>query len=79
MLSSLAIHNIKQDRQKAVQEADRVCKPKGRILIVDIEKAGEYAAQLRDRGYAVVPRPAGWRMWFGGPWVSAAVVEARKP
>jgi SAM-dependent methyltransferase len=78
VLSSLAIHNIKQDRQKALSEADRVCKPKGRILIVDIEKAAEYAVQLRGRGYEVVLRPAGWRMWFGGPWVSATVVDARK-
>lgn len=79
VLSSLAIHNIKQDREKAVREADRVCKAKGRIVFVDIEKAAEYSAFLREQGYAVVQRPVGWRMWFGGPWVSAKVVDATKP
>jgi len=79
VLSSLAIHNIKKDREKAVREADRVCKPKGRILIVDISKGAEYAGLLREQGYAVVHRPVGWHMWFGGPWVSASVVDATKP
>jgi ubiquinone/menaquinone biosynthesis C-methylase UbiE len=79
VLSSLAIHNIKTDRDKAVREAVRVCKAKGRILIVDIFKSGEYAGLLRQQGYAVVHRPVGWRMWCGGPWVSASVVEVTKP
>jgi ubiquinone/menaquinone biosynthesis C-methylase UbiE len=81
VLSSLAIHNIKGDneRETAIREADRVCKAAGRILIVDISKGGEYAKLLRESGYTVVHRPAGWRMWFGGPWVAASVVDAKKP
>jgi SAM-dependent methyltransferase len=81
VLSSLAIHNIKGDneRARAIREADRVCKPGGRILIVDISKGGQYAKLLREAGYPVVHRPVGWRMWFGGPWVAASVVTGRKP
>ena len=81
VVSGLAIHNIKGDyeRAKAIREADRVCKAKGRILIVDISRGTEYADLLRERGYAVEHRPVGWRMWFGGPWVSASVVCAAKP
>jgi len=81
VLSSLAIHNIKGDneRAKVIREVDRVCRAKGRILIVDISRGAEYADLLRRRGYAVEQRPVGWRMWFGGPWVSASVVSATKP
>ena len=81
VLSGLAIHNIRGDdeRAEAIGEADRVCKAKGRILIVDISHSADYADLLRGRGYAVEHRPVGWRMWFGGPWVSASVVRATKP
>jgi arsenite methyltransferase len=81
VVSSLAIHNIKGDneRARAIREADRVCKAGGRVLIVDISKGADYAKLLREQGYAVTHRPVGWRMWFGGPWVSATVVEATKP
>ena len=78
VLSSLAIHNIKGtgERERAIRETERVCRPGGRILIVDISKGAEYARALRQSGYRVTHRPVGWRMWFGGPWVAASVVLA---
>ncbi len=82
VLSSLAIHNIPDagGRAKAVDEAVRVLRRGGRILIVDINATGEYEARLRERGMTEVERHAvGPRMWFGGPWVAASLVRARKP
>jgi ubiquinone/menaquinone biosynthesis C-methylase UbiE len=81
VVSSLAIHNIKDtaQRARALREADACGKPGGRVLIIDISKGSEYADLLRQWGYAVVHRPGGWRMWFGGPWVAASTVDAIKP
>lgn len=50
------------------------------VAIVDISASGEYAERLRARGMAAVSRhPLGWEAWFGGPWVAASLVTARKP
>jgi SAM-dependent methyltransferase len=48
VVSSLVIHNIhsKQGRRKAVAEAVRVLRPGGRLVIADISRARDYAAQL---------------------------------
>jgi SAM-dependent methyltransferase len=81
VLSSLAIHNISDadGRAKALDEAVRVLRPSGRILIVDIGVTREYEARLRYRDLADVERRSlGPRMWFGGPWVAASLVRARK-
>ena len=82
ILSSLAIHNVADaiGRARAIDEAVRVLRPGGRIVIVDINATREYEARLRERGMADVERRSlGPRMWFGGPWVRAALVRARKP
>jgi SAM-dependent methyltransferase len=82
VLSSLAIHNIPEaaGRAKAIDEAARVLRRGGRALIVDISATSEYQARLRERGMIDVERRAlGPRMWFGGPWVAASLVRARKP
>ena len=82
VLSSLAIHNIPDlaGRTKAIDEAVRVLRPGGRILIVDINAMREYEARLRQLGMAEVERRSiGPRMWFGGPWVAASLVRARRP
>ena len=63
-----------------VAGAVRVLRPGGRILILDINATREYEARLRQRAMADVERRSlGPRMWFGGPWVRAALVRARKP
>ena len=82
VVSSLAIHNISAapERAKAIAEAARVLKPGGRLLIADIRAASEYAKVLRQLGLQdVTLRPLGWRFWYGGPWVAAKLVTARKP
>ena len=81
VISSLAIHNITDaaGRAKATDEAARVLRPGGTLLIVDISAMREYEERLRQHGLSeLARRPLGTRMWFGGPWVAASLVRARK-
>jgi arsenite methyltransferase len=85
VVSSLAIHNIDQfwvdntRRLLAIDEAVRVLKPGGRLVIVDLMWTGAYAQRLRGHGMAnVEERRLGWRFWYG-PWMGANLVTAVKP
>ncbi len=81
VLSSLAIHNIQDSsgRNQAINEAVRVLKPGGRLVIADF-RAQQYAERLRELGMAQVStRWLTWRFWYGGPWAATKVVSARKP
>jgi len=79
VVSSLAIHTIPgaAGRARAVEEAARVLKPGGRLVITDIRAAEQYRDELRQG--AVTMRPLGWRFWYGGPWMAAQLVTATKP
>jgi ubiquinone/menaquinone biosynthesis C-methylase UbiE len=82
VLSSLAIHNISgaTGREKAINEAVRVLRPGGRLLIADIRATGQYQAQLAKLGMNdVARRGLGWRFWWGGPWAGTCLVTATKP
>ncbi|OBI49744.1 methyltransferase [Mycobacterium kyorinense] len=82
IVSSLAIHNIptREGRRQALREATRVLRSGGRLAIADLWDTRRHAAQLRELGWQDVQhRNVGWRMWYGGPWVSTRLVTATKP
>ncbi|RVX45902.1 methyltransferase family protein [Nonomuraea polychroma] len=82
VVSSLAIHNISdaEGRGQAIREAHRVLRPGGLMLIADFRHTPAYEDVLRELGVVDVRRrDAGWRFWYGGPWFSTDILEARKP
>jgi ubiquinone/menaquinone biosynthesis C-methylase UbiE len=82
VLSSAAIHNIKGSagREKAIDEAVRVLRPGGRLVIADVRATGQYHARLTKLGMSEVTRcRLGWRFWRCGPLAANCVVTARKP
>lgn len=81
VLSSLAIHNIHDPagRTLALNEAVRVLKPGGKLLIADF-RAQRYAERLRELGMTdITYRVLDWRFWYGGPWGATKLVRACKP
>jgi arsenite methyltransferase len=82
VVSSLAIHNISRsaDREKAIEEAVRVLRPGGRLMIADIRATRQHQEQLAKSGMNDVGRRRlGWRFWWGGPWGATRLVTATKP
>jgi len=82
VVSNLALHNIKgrEGRAKAVEEAVRVLRPSGRVLIADIWGTSDYCRRLLELEMtAVARRSLGWRMWWSGPWLPTHLVTVTKP
>jgi ubiquinone/menaquinone biosynthesis C-methylase UbiE len=82
VVSNIAIHNISDAsrREQVVEEAVRVLRPGGRLLIADLRHIGRYSDQLSSLGMInVARRNLGWRMWWGGPWAPTRLVSAEKP
>ena len=82
VLSSVAVHNIKgrAGRDRAIGEAVRVLRLRGRLMIADIFATGRYRDRLAELGMTdVVRRGLGWRMWWSGPWLPTRLVTATKP
>lgn len=66
-------------RREAIEEAVRVTRPGGRLLIADVRHTKDYAARLAALGCEQVEsRSLGWQTWYGGPWLSTILVSARK-
>jgi SAM-dependent methyltransferase len=81
VVSSIAIHNIRGLRRRliAIDEAVRVLRPGGRLLLADLKSTRAYAARLESLGMIDVRRRSlGWRMWWGGPWGATRLVAATK-
>lgn len=82
IVSNLAIHNIPTPagRRQALDEAIRVLRPGGRLVIADLWEVRHHASRLHELGWlGVRRRNLGWRMWYGGPWFATRLVTATKP
>jgi ubiquinone/menaquinone biosynthesis C-methylase UbiE len=82
VLSNVAFHNVKgrAGRDRAMEEAARVLRPCGRLLIADIFATRVYCTRLVQLGMMnVARRGLGWRMWWTGPWLPTHLVTATKP
>jgi arsenite methyltransferase len=77
VVSQFAVHNIRATvgRGQAIQEIDRVLKPGGRLVLVDLAHTEEYVAGLSAAGWTKVFRSSKrWRMF-----PPARYVDATKP
>jgi SAM-dependent methyltransferase len=75
--SALAIHNIDslEGRYRALDEAMRVLRPGGQMLIADISPmTNKYAAYL---GHGSL-RNLGPGYWYGGPWFGVSLLHLNK-
>src|SRR6201997_5115101 len=71
VVSNLAIHNLPDDnaRRSAIDEAVRVLRPGGHVVIADLGLTRLYANRLRQCGMADIRRrDLGWRAWWGSPF-----------
>jgi len=75
--SALAIHNIRspEGRYRAVDEAMRVLRPGGQLLVADPwPMARRYAGHI---GHGTL-RGLGPGYWYGGPWLGITLLHAVK-
>jgi SAM-dependent methyltransferase len=82
VVSNVAIHNVngRAGREMAIEEAVRVLRPGGRLLIADLWATRLYSKHLLELGMTDVGRRGlGWRMWWSGPWLPTRLVTATKP
>jgi SAM-dependent methyltransferase len=76
--SALAVHNVRtaEGRHRALDEAVRVLRPGGRLLLADWHhSARDYCRYL---GSAAASRPLGPGYWYGGPWAATTMITMTK-
>ena len=81
IVSNLVVHNLSSAaaRARALDEAVRVLRPGGRLLIADLRATGEYERHLRTLALTGVGRRSlGWRQWWSGPWLASRLITATK-
>ncbi len=82
VVSNLAIHNLPDNdaRRSAIDEAVRVLRPGGHVVVADLGFTRLYADRFRQCGMANVKRQdLGWRAWWGLPFFRTHAVTATKP
>ena len=82
VISNVVVHNLRtaERRNRALDEAVRVLRPGGRLLIADLAGTGAYQRHLGTLGLTgVTRRSLGWRQWWSGPWLATHLVTATKP
>jgi arsenite methyltransferase len=82
VVSNLAIHNLPDNdaRRSAIDEAVRVLRPGGHVMVADLGFTRLYADRFRQCGMANVKRQdLGWRAWWGVPFFRTHAVTATKP
>jgi arsenite methyltransferase len=82
VVSNLAIHNLADNdaRRSAIEQAVRVLRPGGHVVVADFAFTRRYAEWLRQCGMADVTRhDLGWRAWWGLPFFRIHAVTATKP
>jgi SAM-dependent methyltransferase len=76
--SALAVHNIPttRGRARALDEAIRVLRPGGRLLLADWHRAARvYQTHL---GAGTESRSLGAGYWYGGPWAATSMITKTK-
>lgn len=82
VVSNLAIHNLPNNRARrsAIEQAVRVLRPGGHVVIADLAFTRQYGTWLKECGMASVElQDLGWRAWWGLPFVRTHAVTATKP
>ena len=81
VLSTFTFHSVSPaiNRGRAIQEAVRVMKPNGTLIIVDFGNLQQYRPLLNNLGFQDVRIvPTDINGWWGGPWLKTSVLMARR-
>lgn len=81
VLSTFTFHSVSPaiNRGRAIQEAVRVMKPNGTLIIVDFGNLQQYRLLLNNLGFQDVRIvPTGINGWWGGPWLKTSVLMVRR-
>ncbi|MCI2031409.1 class I SAM-dependent methyltransferase [Limosilactobacillus sp.] len=81
VFSAFTFHTVSPaiNRGRAIQEAVRVMKPEGTLIIVDFGDLQQYRPLLNQMGFQNVRVvPTGVTGWWGGPWLKTRILVARR-